>query len=611
MPWFKPIQVNNGGGGSVPSNVILFEDWIEGEQVIIDTSPSVPNDVTAPTLMITPGGTFTGTKTVSMSVNETADIFYTLDGSIPTTNSTKYTAPLSISTTTKLKGFARDSVGNVSAVQTVTYTLDTTAPVDTTAPDNVTNLQATPTANSVALSWTASTSSDVASYDIFNGSTLIANVTDTTYNVTGLSASTAYTFTVNAKDGANNVASGTSVTVTTSAPVDTTAPVLTITPAATFSDTQTVTMSINETGTIWYTVDGSDPVTSGTRVQYTAPVTLAATTTVKAFAVDTAGNTSIVQTVTYAKETVSTGGYVTNGLQIYYDFASLSETPATITDSSGNGNDGTLTGYTGGLESGIKNGELIGSGNGERIRIPQKTSLKTYPYTLEYYASFRDRYLSPINEARIFDTRYGTGTGNGVSTVLRNSSHASPNSIQLTGSLGTPTYTVNQPTIDNVYRHIVIVWGQSSQKIYVDNVLIGTSTSSSTSLGDRELQIFGIDGGTIAHAARLFRFYNRELTATEIQQNFNSLPTNFTPADVIYPTITATPAPGAISTTIAVTLTTDEPATIYYTLDGSAPTEASTQYASSINVIPGQTVKAIAKDSAGNVSKMFAFSYPA
>lgn len=300
----EDLKLNGGGGGgSVPSNVILFEDWTEGETVTIDTSTTPPTDTTAPVLMITAGGTFTGTKTVTLSVNETADIFYTLDGSTPTTASTKYTGPLSISATTTLKAFARDTAGNVSAVQTVTYTLDTTTPADTTAPNNVTNLQATPTANSVALSWTASASSDVASYDIYNGSTLIANVTGTSFNVTGLTASTAYTFSVRAKDGANNVASGTSVTTTTLAPADTTAPILTITPAATFSDTQTVTMTANETATIWYTVDGADPTTSGTRVQYTTAVTLTATTTVKVYAVDSANNASAVQTVTYTKQT--------------------------------------------------------------------------------------------------------------------------------------------------------------------------------------------------------------------------------------------------------------------------------------------------------------------
>jgi hypothetical protein len=152
---------------------------------------------------------------------------------------------------------------------------------------------------------------------VFNGSTLLANVTGTTYNVTGLTDSTQYTFTVKAKDGANNTASGASVTVTTSAPTDTTAPVLTITPAATFTDTQTVNMSTNETATIWYTLDDSDPKTSGTKIQYASPITLTETDTIKAYAADTAGNASTVQTVTYTKQASTS---IPSGAIVYDSF---------------------------------------------------------------------------------------------------------------------------------------------------------------------------------------------------------------------------------------------------------------------------------------------------
>lgn len=86
---------------------------------------------------------------------------------------------------------------------------------DSTPPTDVTGLAATPAKNSVGLTWVASASSDVVGYEIYNGAVLITTVTGTTYNVTGLTASTAYTFNVKAKDAAGNKSSGASVNTTT------------------------------------------------------------------------------------------------------------------------------------------------------------------------------------------------------------------------------------------------------------------------------------------------------------------------------------------------------------------------------------------------------------
>lgn len=119
---------------------------------------------------------------------------------------------------------AKDAANNIASGTQTTVTTSSSA--DTTPPTNVTNLTtANITQTGLTLNWTASASSDVASYDVFNGTTFLANVTSITYNVNGLSPSTAYTFWVKAKDASGNAASGTSVDATTSAPAaDTTAP---------------------------------------------------------------------------------------------------------------------------------------------------------------------------------------------------------------------------------------------------------------------------------------------------------------------------------------------------------------------------------------------------
>lgn len=89
---------------------------------------------------------------------------------------------------------------------------------DTTAPSTPASLAASgTTASSTNLTWTASTDNvSVTGYNVYRGTTLLATVTTTNYVASGLTASTAYTFSVKAKDAANNLsASSNVVNVTT------------------------------------------------------------------------------------------------------------------------------------------------------------------------------------------------------------------------------------------------------------------------------------------------------------------------------------------------------------------------------------------------------------
>lgn len=119
---------------------------------------------------------------------------------------------------------AVDAAGNLSAASnTVNVTTsqvvnDTQAP---TAPGNL-HVMGTPTSSSVTLMWNPSTDNvGVTGYKIYRGTTLAGTVSGTTteYTVSGLSASTSYTFTVRAIDAAGNEsAASNSVSATTAAP---------------------------------------------------------------------------------------------------------------------------------------------------------------------------------------------------------------------------------------------------------------------------------------------------------------------------------------------------------------------------------------------------------
>lgn len=89
---------------------------------------------------------------------------------------------------------------------------------DTQAPSAPGNLTTTgKTGTSVSLSWSASTDNvGVTAYEVYQGSTLAATVTNTSATITGLTPNTTYTFTVKASDAAGNrSAASNAITVTT------------------------------------------------------------------------------------------------------------------------------------------------------------------------------------------------------------------------------------------------------------------------------------------------------------------------------------------------------------------------------------------------------------
>jgi len=105
-----------------------------------------------------------------------------------------------------------------------------TTPVsDTQAPTTPSSLAVTTkTATSVSLSWTASTDNvGVASYDVYMNSVLKTTVATSTATISGLTASTAYSFYIKAKDAAGNTsASSNTVSATTNSSGGTTTELL-------------------------------------------------------------------------------------------------------------------------------------------------------------------------------------------------------------------------------------------------------------------------------------------------------------------------------------------------------------------------------------------------
>lgn len=196
---------------------------------------------------------------------------------------------------------------------------------DTVAPSAPTTLAASGTTQTTTnLSWTASTDNvGVTGYDVYQGTTLKGSSTTTSFAVTGLTASTTYSFTVKAKDAAGNVsAASNAVSVTTLAPVaDTTAPTapttLTASGTTSTSTNLTWTASTDNVGVTGYdvyqgtTLKGSSTTTSFAVTGLTAATTYSFTVKAK----DAAGNvsaasnavsvTTLTTSVTYCSATAT------------------------------------------------------------------------------------------------------------------------------------------------------------------------------------------------------------------------------------------------------------------------------------------------------------------
>jgi chitodextrinase len=114
---------------------------------------------------------------------------------------------------------ARDAAGNTSpASNTVGVDVGCTDCSPPTTPVGLTSPAQTST--TVTLSWTASTDNvGVTGYRVYRGATLVGSPTGTMFTDTGLSPSTAYTYTVRATDAAGNTSpASAALTVSTGSP---------------------------------------------------------------------------------------------------------------------------------------------------------------------------------------------------------------------------------------------------------------------------------------------------------------------------------------------------------------------------------------------------------
>jgi peptidoglycan/xylan/chitin deacetylase (PgdA/CDA1 family) len=265
-------------------------------------------DLTPPTTTMTCNsgscsGWFNSPVSVSLAATDNqggsgvAATYYTTDGSAPTTSSSKYTGPFTVSGTSTVKFFSVDNAGNTEPVQSQQVQIDTSPPSTAIACNGApcsggfynaaVKVTLLPTDNSGgagvnATFYTTDGSNPATSptATLYTGAFTVPATTTVQYYSTDLA-------------GNSEAVNSQQIQVDNSTPVTTIACNAAACSGGWYNTAVQVTLSATDTGgpgvaNTYYTTDGSTPTTSST--VYTGAFTVSSTSTVKFFSTDTAGS---------------------------------------------------------------------------------------------------------------------------------------------------------------------------------------------------------------------------------------------------------------------------------------------------------------------------------
>jgi hypothetical protein len=212
---------------------------------------------------------------------------------------------------------------------------------------------------------------------------------------------------------------------------------------------------------------------------------------------------------------------VSNGLILNLDLGNYSSyrgTGTSITDLSGTGNTGTLT--NGPVFSTVNRGILSFDGVDDFIDVPSITSISgDFTAGVWFYTTA----TTDVNYKRLVDLNYVSGFWMGRQTNTNNWGGGilagnAPHGIYLPFANGQWHYLV---FIRNGSTHII--YGDGISNTLTTTVSTGNLTSSSLFIAKQPEGGGSFLNGSIAQV----QIYNRALSATEVQQNYNALKQRF------------------------------------------------------------------------------------
>jgi len=361
-------------------------------------------------------------------------------------------------------------------------------------------------------------------------------------------------------------------------------PNVTFTPApGTYTSTQSVTLSnSDQVAKIYYTTDGTTPTVSSTL--YTGPIQVSTTETITAIALDPVLQNSNVLAGTYTIKNPATSIDFSQGFS--------STTGLTLNGSATATNDSRLQLTDGGLNQA---GSVFWN---TPVNIQAFTT--TFEFQISGAAQANGFTFCIQNANQAANALGGSASGLGYGGILK-SVAVKFNFYDFNGSGANSTgvYTNGDapitPNIDITPSGILLNNGDSiqAQLTYDGTTLTLTMldfVSNKTFTMSQAINIPQIVGGTTAYVG--FTGGTGGLSSSQKLLTW-TYATQTVPSAAAAPVIT--PNGGTFTSTQSVTLSSTTPsASIYYTLDGSAPSTSSTAYAGPISITSNATLQAIA-----------------
>ncbi len=565
------------------------------------------------------GGNFYSAQDISLSADAGASIYYTLNGSTPTTSSTLYSSPIHLEedTTTTLKAFSYKSGAEASQIYTaiyvITHTLSTpTSSVPSGTYDSAQSVTLSAEAGSV-IYYTLDGSTPSSSSLVYTGA--IAIPADATTTLKAFSAKNDY--------GDSSVFTATYiVTHTLSTP--------TASPAAgTFAVSQSITLSAENGSTIYYTTNGSTPTTGSTQYSGAISVLSGTSTTIKALSVKSG----------YGNSNIYSGTFVINA-----PLTTPSASPAAGTFGSAqsvtlSADAGTTIYYTTNGSTPTTASTLYSSA----ITVPLDTT-----YTIKALAV-----KSGFTDSNIYSgTFIVTHTLSTPTASPAAGSYTSSQSVTLSTEAGSTTYYTTNGTVPTIastlyssaitipdgttttLKAISVKSGYTDSNVY-SGVYVITHTlatpSASPSAGSftsaQSVTLSGESGSTIYYTTN----GSTPTTGSTVYSGAITVPLDTTTTikalsvksgygdSAVYSgtftvthtlaTPSASPAAGSYSSTQSITLSAEASSTIYYTIDGSTPTTGSTTYSTPISLNSTTTIKAISVRSTYATSSVYSGTF--